>query len=84
MDGVFISQPDLQVPQKEVGQHACENVMMPAHELSNFVMVHAQFGFGFLKALLNRPAQAAEPHQGIEPYRRGGVGKKKCSRDSLR
>jgi hypothetical protein len=68
IDGAFLSQPDFQVPEKEVGQHASEDVMMPASEISDFVVVYAQFGFGLLEALFNRPAQAAEPDQGFKEF----------------
>lgn len=59
MDGAFFPQPDFQVPEKKVRQHARLYVMMPAHVLSDFIVVHTQLCFGLLKALLNRPAQPA-------------------------
>jgi hypothetical protein len=40
-DGAFFPQPNLQVPEEEVGEHTCDHVVMPTHEFSDFVMVHA-------------------------------------------
>jgi hypothetical protein len=48
------------VPEEEMGQHACQDVVMPAWEFSNFVVVHAKLGLGFLGTLLYGPSQAAE------------------------
>ncbi len=67
MDGAFFPQPDLQMPEEEVGEHTCDHVVMPAHELSDLVMVHAELAFGFLKALLNGPTQPTEPHERFQP-----------------
>ena len=67
MDGAFFPQPDFQVPKKKVRQHARLYVMMPAHILSDFIVVHAQLCLGLLKTLLNRPTQAAKPDKGFEP-----------------
>ena len=44
-----------------MSQYAREHMVLPAWELSHFVVVHAQFGFGLLEALLDGPAQTAEP-----------------------
>ncbi len=55
-DGAFFPHLDFQVPEEEVGQHACENMVMPPHKLAHLVMVHAQLGFALLEALLDRPA----------------------------
>jgi hypothetical protein len=57
MDGAFFPQPDLQVPEEKMGQHACEYMVLPSRKLAYFVVVHTQFGFGFFKALFDRPAQ---------------------------
>src|SRR5215831_435537 len=61
--GAFFFQPDLQVPEEEMGQHTGEHVMMPAGIFAHLIMIHAQFGFRFLKTLFNGPADSAEPHQ---------------------
>jgi len=61
--GAFFFQPALQTPQKEMGEHTREHVMVPPWVFTDFIMVHAQFGFRFLKALLNGPPDAAEPDQ---------------------
>ena len=55
---VFFPQADFHVPEKEMGQHADEHVVMPSWVLSDFVVIHAQFQLGFLEALFNRPAYA--------------------------
>lgn len=65
IDGAFFPQPDLQVPEKKMCHYAREDVMMPAHKLAHFVVVHAQLGFGFLETLFDRPSQAAEPNKGL-------------------
>ena len=38
-------------------------MVLPAGKLAHFAVVHAQFGLGLLKTLLNRPAQATEPYE---------------------
>jgi hypothetical protein len=63
IDGAFFSRPDFQVPEEEMSQYAREHMVLPAWELSHFVVVHAQFGFGLLEALLDGPAQTAEPNK---------------------
>ena len=62
---------------------------MPTGILAHFIVIHAQFGFGLLETLLNRPAQTTEPQQGLQPFARRGVSKEvavlgiisKCSSD---
>ena len=56
--GDFFPQPDLQVQEKEMGQHAAKNVMMPAAIFPNLVVVHPKFGFSFLNTLFYSPANA--------------------------
>jgi len=41
------------MPEKEVGQHTCEHVMLPSGVFAHFIVIHAQFGFRFLEALFN-------------------------------
>lgn len=41
------------MPQKEVGQHTREHVMMPPGVFAHFIVIQAQFGFRFLKTLFN-------------------------------
>jgi hypothetical protein len=36
------------MPQKEMGQHTGEHVMVPARVFADFIVVHAEFRFGFL------------------------------------
>jgi hypothetical protein len=56
--GAFFFQADFQVPQKEVRQHTRQDMVMPAWIFAYFILGHAQFGFGLLKALFNRPPHA--------------------------
>ena len=63
MDGAFFPQPDFQAPEKEMGQHAGYDVVAASWKLTHFVVVHAQFGLGFLKALFYCPSQTAEPYE---------------------
>jgi len=67
IDGAFFPQPDLQVPQEEVGQHAGQDMVIPTRVFPNLVVVHTQFLFCFFKALLYGPAKPAEPHEGGQP-----------------
>ena len=66
-DGAFFPQPNLLMPEEEMGQHACEHMMMPAGKFSHLIVVHTQFSLCFLKALFNGPAQPTEPDQCFEP-----------------
>ena len=59
MDGVFFPQSDANVPEEEMSQDAGQHVVMPPRILPDFIVIHAQFGFGFFKALLNGPTNAA-------------------------
>ena len=53
---LFFPQPDFQVPEEKVGHYAREYVVVPARKLSDLIVIHAQFGFGFLETLLDGPA----------------------------
>jgi hypothetical protein len=61
--GAFFPQADFHVPEKEMGQHAGEHVVLLSWVFSDFVVVHAQFHLGFLEALFNSPASATSPDQ---------------------
>src|SRR4029453_964927 len=61
--GAFFFQPELEMPEKEVGQHTREHVMMPAGVFAHFIVGHAQLGFRFLKTLFNGPPDPTEPHK---------------------
>src|SRR4029453_6727142 len=71
--GAFFFQPALEMPEKEVGQHTREHMMMPARIFTDFIVVHAQLGFRFFKALCNRPADATEPHEETSRGTHGGI-----------
>src|ERR671933_951232 len=61
--GAFFFQPDLEMPEKEMGQHTREHVMVPAGVFAHFIVIHTEFGFRFLKTLFNRPPDSTEQHQ---------------------
>jgi hypothetical protein len=67
IDGAFFSQPDFQVPQEKMSEHTGQNMVIPTSIFPNLVMIHAQFGFGFFKALLYGPTKATEPNECGEP-----------------
>ena len=56
------------MPEEEVSEHAREYVVMPPRELPHFVVVHAEFDLGFLKAVLNRATHVAEPYERLRSY----------------
>jgi hypothetical protein len=51
------------MPEKEMGQHTREHVMVPARVCADFLVVQAEFGFRFLKALFHGPPYATEPYE---------------------
>src|SRR5215475_15894752 len=61
--GAFFFQPDLQVPEEEMGQHTREHVMMPPRVFAHFIVIHTKFSFRFLKTLFNGPPDPTEPHK---------------------
>jgi hypothetical protein len=71
--GAFFPQADVQVPQKEMRQHTRQHMVMPSRILAHFVVVHAQFRFGLLKALFNRPPHTTQPHEQTQGGTRGGI-----------
>src|SRR5919199_6639826 len=61
--GAFFFQPELEMPEKEVGQHTREHVMMPSGIFAHLIVVHPQLRFRFLEALFDGPPDPTEPHQ---------------------
>src|ERR687888_1475667 len=61
--GAFFFQSELKMPEKEVGQHTREHMMMPARILPDFIVVHPQLRFRFLEALCDGPPDPTEPDQ---------------------
>ena len=51
------------MPEKEMGQHTRQHMMMPARVLADFIVIHTAFGFRFLTTLFNRPPDSTEPHK---------------------
>src|SRR5262249_19916579 len=62
--GAFFPQVQLQVPQKEMGQHRRQYMVMPAGIFAHFIVIHPEFRFPFFEALLNRPPHTTEPDKG--------------------
>jgi hypothetical protein len=61
--GAFFSQPDLEMPEEVMAKHAGHYMVVPTWKFAHLILVHAKFGFGFFEALLDRPAQPAQPYQ---------------------
>src|SRR4030095_15679199 len=61
--GAFFFQPELEMPEKEVGQHTREHVMLPSAGFAHVIVIHAQFSFCFLKTLFNGPPAPPEPYK---------------------
>ena len=76
-DGAFFSRPGPQLPKKEMSQHARENAVSPAWELSHFVAVQPELSFGFLEALLYSPPDVAQPDEGLQAVFSGALLMKK-------
>ena len=76
IDGAFFPQSDFQVPQKKVGQDACQDMLMPSTKFPDLIMVHPQFDLCFFEALLNSPAQPAEPNEAAELGAPGSIADK--------
>jgi hypothetical protein len=51
------------MPEKEMRQHTREHVMVPARVFADFIVVHAECRFRFLKALFDGPPHTTEPHE---------------------
>src|SRR5437868_4315381 len=64
------------MPEKEMGSHPREHVMVPARVLADFIVVHTAFGFRFLKALFNGPPYATEPDKQAERGTHRGVAER--------
>ena len=73
IDGAFFHQPDFLVTQEEVSRHRGQNMVIPSGVFPNLVMIHPQFRFGFLEALLYGPAKATEPNECGQPCANGGI-----------
>jgi hypothetical protein len=71
--GAFFFQLDLEMPQKEMGQHTGQHMVMPARGFAHFIVGHAQFGFRFLETLFNGPPHPTEPDQQAQGHTPGGV-----------
>jgi hypothetical protein len=61
------------MPQKEMGEHTREHVMVPPRVFAHFVVVHPEFSFRFLEALFNGPPHPTEPDQQPQGDTQGSV-----------
>ena len=73
----FFFRPGPQLPKKEMSQHARENAVSPAWELSHFVAVQPELSFGFLEALLYSPPDVTQPDEGLRAVFSGALLLKK-------
>src|SRR5919199_4898294 len=71
--GAFFFQPDLQMPEEEMGQHTRQHVMVPPRVFPPFIVIHPEVGFRFLEALFDRPPDPTEPDQQAQRDTQGGV-----------
>src|SRR5215813_471332 len=71
--GAFFFQPALEMPQKEMGEHTGQHMVMPARILPDLVVIHPQLRFRFLEALFNGPPHPTEPDQQAQGNTPGGV-----------
>jgi hypothetical protein len=73
MAGAFFPQPDPQVPQEKVSEHAREHVVIPSRIFPHLIVIHPELTFCFLKALLDGPPDAAQPDKDLEPRAHRGI-----------
>jgi len=66
MAGAFFPQPDSHVPEKKMSQHACQHMVSPSWKLPHLVVIHPQVRFGFLKTLLDGPANSGKPDKVLQ------------------
>jgi len=71
--GAFFPQPDSHVPEEKMSRHACQHMVPPPGKLPHLVVIHPQIRFGFLKTLLDGPANLREPDEGLQAGGSAGV-----------
>ena len=71
--GAFFPQSDSHVPEEEVSQHTGDHMMSPPGKLPHLVVIHPQIRFGFLKTLLDGPANPREPDKGFQSSGSAGI-----------
>ena len=59
--GACVPQASLEMPEEKVGSPSGQQVMTPPRIVADFILVHAQFGFGLFEALFDGPPQATHP-----------------------
>src|SRR3990172_9761031 len=71
--GAFSPPPDSHMPKEKMSQHAGQHMMTPPGKLSHLVVIHPQVRFGFLKALLDSPANPCKPDKNLQACGSAGV-----------
>ena|SRR5215831_3238572 len=71
--GAFFFQPALEMPQKEMGEHTREHMVMPTRILPDFIVVHPPLRFRFFEALFDGPPDSTEPDQQAQGDTHRGV-----------
>jgi hypothetical protein len=64
------------VPEEEMSEHARKDMVMPAPEFPNLIVIHTQFRFGFFKALFYGPPKTAEPNERRQSGTYWGIAQK--------
>ena len=73
IDGAFFPQSYFEMPEEKMSKHRCQHMVVPSGVFSNFVMIHAKFRFGFLKALFDGPSDATQPDKKAQPSTIWGI-----------
>ena len=76
MAGTFFPQPDPEVPQEKVSEHAREHVVIPSRIFPHLIVIHPELTLGFLEALLDGPPDPAQPDKDLEARAHRGVADK--------
>ena len=76
MSGAFFPQPNPDVPQEKVSEHAGEDVVIPGWILSHLRVVHSELSLGFLKDLLDGPTNPAQTNEAVESGAHRGIADK--------
>src|SRR6266705_2978949 len=59
--GAFFPQTPLHMPQKKMGQHTRQHMVMPPRIFAQFIVGHTSLGFRLFKTLFNGPPHTTEP-----------------------
>ena len=64
---LFFPNRMLMCQRKKWASMQVDSMMIPSRIFPDIIVIHAQFRFCFLKALLNGPSHTAEPHESWQP-----------------